>query len=234
MLFLVETPLGSPPPLFLSMKRLIIYDLDGTLVDTGEDIAQAVNHMLRELTGAALSHEEIRRFVGSGLHDLVARCLKTQDPDVIERGMALFGRYYAQHLTDHSRLYPGAKPLLEYFRERTQVLITNKPLPFARDLIAALEVAAYFAEVIAPGSPYPKKPDPTAIVSLMARYHLTSHDVLLIGDSLIDIQTGRNAGVLTAIVQQGFANQEELKAAAPDLLTRDLHELLALARQQGW
>lgn len=216
------------------MKRLIIYDLDGTLVDTGEDIAEAVNAMLKELTGAALPRDAIRRCVGQGLHDLVRRCLKTDDEALVERGTVLFGDYYGRHLLDHSRLYPQARQTLDYFRDRTQAIVTNKPQPFARDLLAGLGVADYFLEIIAPGSGFPKKPDPAAVHHLMARQRLAAEEVLLVGDSLIDVETGRNAGVLTVALTHGFQDQEDLAAADPDLLVHNFEELLALARRQTW
>ena len=216
------------------MKRLIIYDLDGTLVDTGEDIAEAVNHMLNVLTGAPLPAEEIRRYVGKGLHDLVRRCLKTDDEACVERGTQVFGEYYGRHLTDHSRLYPQARQTLDYFRDRAQAIITNKPQPFARDLLAGLGVADYFVEIIAPGSGFPKKPDPTAVHALMAAHHLSAEEVVLIGDSLIDVETGRNTGVFTAVLSHGFQDQEALRLAAPDLLVNNFEELLAMARRKKW
>ena len=91
------------------MKRLILYDLDGTLVDTLEDIAQAANHMLRALGAPTLPASAVRRYIGDGLHELVKGCLKTDDPVSIERGSKIYRAYYTTHLVDHSRLYPGAQ-----------------------------------------------------------------------------------------------------------------------------
>ena len=217
------------------MKRLIIYDLDGTLVDTGEDIANAANYMLEELCGAALPREAIRRFVGQGLHDLIKRCLNTEDSVRVQRGLEIFEAYYAKHLTDHSTLYPSALEVLEYFTLRSkQAVITNKPNPFARELLNALGVADYFVEILAGGSDYPRKPDPAAARSVMERYGVAPEETLLVGDSLIDLETGRNAGVFTVIVAQGFAQKDALRAATPDVLVEDLQEFLGLARRRGW
>ena len=216
------------------MKRLIVYDLDGTLVDTAQDIAEAANHMLAVLDASPLPREEIREFVGRGLHDLIRRCLKTDDSRRIRRGLKLFETYYAEHLADHSTLYPRAKEVLDYFKDRYQAVITNKPDPFARDLLTALDVADYFVEILAGGSSYPKKPHPAALVALMKRAQVTPQDTLLMGDSLIDVEMGRHAGVLTVVVTHGFEDQETLAAAAPDVTVRNFDELLALARRHDW
>ena len=216
------------------MKRLIIYDLDGTLVDTREDIAQAANHMLSQLRLPLLASQEICRSVGRGLHNLITGCLKTEDPKQIERGTTLYRAYYAAHLLDHSTLYPGVREVLEYFKQRSQVVITNKPNPYSRDILVGLDVAGYFVEIVAGDSAYPKKPDPTAVQSMMEKAQTVPEKTLMVGDSPIDIETGRNAGVLTVGITQGFADDAELRAAAPTVLVRNFQELLELAKQQGW
>ena len=217
------------------MKRLIIYDLDGTLVDSGEDIAQAANAMLRALApDQQRTLEEIREMVGQGLHDLVGRCLGTSDPARIEAGVRHFGEYYGQHLTDHTRLYPGATDVLEHFRHRTQVIVTNKPNPFARDLVQALGVAKFFSAVIASNSTYPKKPDPTSVLAMIRNTGVTPLETLLIGDSPIDIETGRNAGVLTVVLTHGFSDEQVLRAAKPDLAVKNFQELLRTVQTNHW
>ncbi|MBI3087808.1 MAG: HAD-IA family hydrolase [Candidatus Omnitrophica bacterium] len=216
------------------MKRLIVYDLDGTLVDTGEDITEAVNHMLTVLSASPLSRQEVRRFVGQGLHDLIRRCLQTEDQRLVEQGTGLFERYYAEHLLDHSALYPGVRETLEYFKDRRQAVLTNKPDPFARDLLAALGVSGHFREIAAAGAGLPRKPDPTALLAMMRRAGVGAEEALLVGDSVIDVDTGRRAGVLTVILTQGFEDPEDLAAAAPDAVARNFQEFLALAKQRGW
>ncbi len=216
------------------MKRLIIYDLDGTLVDTLEDITEAANHMLTQLKGTPLAADAVRRLVGKGLQQLVADCLKTEDPQRVAEGLKMYRAYYGQHLLDHSRLYPGAREVLEHFKERHQVVITNKPNPYSRELLTALGVAGYFREIIAGNSAYPRKPDPAAVVAVMAATHAAAPDALLVGDSPIDVETGRNAGVFTVAVTHGLADEEELARAGPDAVVRDFDELLKRAKQEGW
>ncbi|MBI2884858.1 MAG: HAD-IA family hydrolase [Candidatus Omnitrophica bacterium] len=216
------------------MKRLIVYDLDGTLVDTGEDIANAANFMLQQMSEAPKPADDVKALVGRGLHDLVHRCLETTDPQRIERGLQLFYEHYQAHLLASSALYPGAADVLEHFRSRIQAIVTNKPQPLARQVIEGLGVAGHFADIIGAGSPYPKKPDPAAIRALMARWQLHPTDVLFVGDSLVDFETGRNAGVTTALLTHGYAEPDELRQARPDALVGNFHELLETAIQQGW
>lgn len=203
-------------------------------MDTAEDIAEAVNAMLSRLSASPMSRDEIRRFVGRGLHDLLARCLNTTDPARIRLGLELFEAHYAAHLADHSALYPGVQETLDYFRDRRQVVLTNKPDPFARDLLAALGVAPRFCAILAGGDSHPKKPDPSSLQALMQGQGASAQDTLLIGDSVIDVETGRNAGVLTVIVAQGFEDPQALREARPDLVVQDFAELLQVTRQRGW
>lgn len=217
-----------------SPKRLIIYDLDGTLVDTAEDITEAINAMLTELSVSTLSRDQIRRHVGRGLHDLVGRCLNTTDPALLSRGLRAFEAHYGAHMTDHSRLYPAARETLEHFKSRLQIIFTNKPNPYAKDLIIALGISAYFHEILAGSAAAPRKPDPSVLLALMRDLKVKPEDALLVGDSLIDVETGRNAGILTVILGQGFEDREALTAAQPDIMVDDMRAFLKLAAQCGW
>ncbi len=216
------------------MKRLFLYDLDGTLVDTKDDITQAANHMLNQMGAAPLSREEVCRFVGVGLKTLVASCLKTQDPKRIEEGSRIYRAFYAHHLLDKSRLYLGAHQTLEYFKDRKQVVITNKPNPFSREILEGLGVAHYFLEIIAGDAEYPRKPDPSAILAVMKESGIPPQEALFIGDSPIDVQTGRNAGVTTVIITHGFSDGAEISVSQPDVMVRNFKELLDLAKRRGW
>lgn len=216
------------------MKQLILYDLDGTLVDTREDIAHAANHMLRQMGSSQLRHQEIASYVGRGVHYLIAHCLKSEDPKPIEKGIQVYRAYYAEHMLDHSRLFPGVLEILQYFQDRKQVVLTNKPNPFSYGLLKALGVADYFAEVIAGDSVYPKKPDPTAVRAIMKKGGVCAEATVFIGDSLMDIETARNAGIGIAVITHGFSGREELQSASPDLLAEDFIELLQEMKERDW
>ena len=216
------------------LKQLILYDLDGTLVDTSDDIVQAAQYTLRQLALPALPREVILRGVGRGLEQLIAGCLQTTDAKRIQAGMTIYRGYYAQHLLDRSALYPGAQECLEYFRARKQAVITNKPNPFSRDILAGLGVVGYFFEILAGDSAYPNKPDPSGVASMMRHLCVSSLETLFIGDSPIDVQTGRNAGVDTVVVRHGFAEDDEIARMRPDVVVEDFQELLELAKERRW
>ncbi len=213
---------------------LILYDLDGTLVDTGEDITRAANFMLSEMGDGSVSRKEAIGFVGRGLRQFIQNCLKTEDAGKTEAGMKLYRRFYSQHLLDNARLYPFTRDLLEHFQSRKQAVITNKPNPYSREILAALGVVDFFVEVIAGDSEYAKKPDPASVLSIMKRQGASAEKTLLVGDSPIDVETGRNAGIRTVGVLHGFTRQEELKAAGPDWMVRDFRQLLEMVRRDGW
>lgn len=216
------------------MKRLIVYDLDGTLADTVEDIAVAANYMLAQVGAAAISREQVRRYVGRGVYQLVKDCLHTEDPGRIDHGLKVYRGYYGQHLLDRTRLYPHAEEVLKHFEARTQAVITNKPNPYSREILIGLGVAGYFVEIIGGDTPYPRKPDPTSLLAVLGKTGIPPADALFIGDSPVDIETGRNAGVLTVSVMHGLTDEEELRNANPDVLVRDFRALLEIAKREGW
>jgi phosphoglycolate phosphatase len=216
------------------MKKLVFYDLDGTLVDTREDIVRSAQHMLNEMNAPQLPPAEIQRHVGRGLYHLVSNCLKTADSKQIEKGGKIYRKFYGEHMMDNSRLYPNAVELLDYFKGRRQAVITNKPNPFAREMLVMLGVADYFTDIIAGDSEYPKKPDPSSILALLKREKLAAADGLFIGDSLVDIETARNSGVEIAVVMHGFNTEDELQSARPDLMAKDFTDLRKKILEKKW
>ena len=216
------------------MKKLIIYDLDGTLVDTGEDICRSINLMLTDFGRSPLPRKSVDRSVGRGVHYLIQKCLATEDEKIIEKGIKTYRSYYVKHMMDHSCLYPGAKEMLEFFKSRHQVVLTNKPNPFSEDMLGQLGVGHYFAEVIAGNSGVRKKPDPEAIHNWQKKWGLSPSEILMVGDSRIDIETCRNAGIECAVLSHGFSGEDELKSASPDYYAGSFPELLERAKKESW
>lgn len=216
------------------MKKLVLYDLDGTLVDTRQDIINSVRYALRILKGPALSDDEIKACVGTGLHSLIQQVFRTKDEKLADKGAKLYRAHYTQHMLDYSVLYPGAKEVLEYFKNRKQAVITNKPSPFSQQILEGLGIADYFIEVLTGENGIPHKPDPGAIFHLMKKTGTVQEEVLFVGDSLIDIETARNARVEEVMIAQGFNTEATLVAAKPTYLVRNCRELLMLAQEQRW
>jgi phosphoglycolate phosphatase len=216
--------------------RLIVYDLDGTLVDTLEDITASANHMLERLGLPPIPASDVRGYVGRGVRELVTRCLGTEDGEHLERGLRLYREHYGRHLLDRSRLYPGARETLEHFKRlgRAQAVITNKPDPYSTQILAGLGVEGYFTAIIAGDTQYPKKPDPASLRALMERSGAAPGETVFIGDSPVDVETGRRAGVLTVAVTHGLADVRELAEAAPEVTVAGFAELVALAAARRW
>ena len=204
----------------MAMKKLILYDLDGTLADTRRDIIQSVRHALKELNGPQLTDDEIKACVGTGLHALIKQVFRTEDEALAEKGSRLYREHYKQHMLDHTQLYRGAKEFLEYFKDRNQAVITNKPNPYSSQILEALGVAHYFIAILAGDKGLPFKPDPAAIHHLMGATAATEAEVLFVGDSPIDIEAARNAKVEVATLSHGFAPERVLREAKPDYLVR--------------
>ena len=215
-------------------RELLLYDLDGTLIDTAEDLTRAANQMLKTLDYPPISRAQVLRYVGEGLQQLVARCVGSDDPELISRGIALFWASYSHHLVDRSRPYPAAPRVLDYFHGRIQAVVTNKPHSLARRLLDTLGLGGYFIDIIGAEGAYPNKPNPAAVRALLRRTGLVRAQALLVGDSRIDVETGRRAGVFTVIVRSGFSTPQQLCDAKPDAVVDNLGELLRIARSNGW
>ena len=215
----------------LKLKRLFIYDLDGTLIDTRRDIADAANHVRVSQGMTRLEDEKIWKFVGKGLFHLVQQCLQTNDSEVIRTAAKIYRKFYAEHMLDKSELYPGVRKFLELFRGRRQAVITNKPNPFTETLLKELAVDRYFFRVIAGDSEFAHKPAPESTRALMKQAGVRPSEVLWVGDSAVDIETARAAGVEIAVLSQGFADKAKLKAAKPDCLFKNFPEFVKFARK---
>ena len=216
------------------MKKLILYDLDGTLADTRRDIIQSVRHALTILNGPVLTDDEIKDCVGTGLHALIKQVFRTQDEKLADRGAKLYREHYKAHMLDHTHLYAGALECLEYFKDRKQAVITNKPNPYSSQILEALGAAHYFIAILAGDNGLPFKPDPAAIHHLMERTGAAKEEVLFVGDSPVDIEAARNASVEVITLSHGFASEATLRDAKPDHIVRDFPELLNLAKEKGW
>lgn len=216
--------------------RAIIFDLDGTLVDSSRDLAEAVNAARRHLHLAELPPAQISTYVGEGVQRLIERALgEGVGPEQIAEAMQFFLSHYGQHLLDSTRPYPGVVEALDALQGYRLAVLTNKPLRFTRRILQELDLARYF-EYVYGGDSFPheddsqlryhRKPDPFGVHLLVRQWGLRSGQVLMVGDSSIDVETARRAQVAVAGVRYGFGSWT-LPENPPDLLFDDLRQLPA-------
>ncbi|MFB3923767.1 MAG: HAD family hydrolase [Terriglobia bacterium] len=216
----------------LSSIQLLIFDLDGTLIDSKLDLALGVNAMRVQRGLAPLDSDVIGTYVGHGVANLVRRSLGEGASEAeVEACVEAFIEHYRAHMLDNTVPYPGVIEALEALRGRSLAVLSNKPVVFSREILAGLNMARFFAFVYGGNSFDRKKPDPAGVRKLMADLHSGPQQTLIIGDSDTDVLTGRNAGVWTCGVTYGFG-APTLAKAPPDLMIDDLRRLPALLKSQ--
>lgn len=205
----------------------LLFDLDGTLVDTRADLAAAVNFALGRLGRPARTLEEVREFIGGGVRELIRSSLGPAHEDMLEPALALFRPYYLEHCADRSALYPGVGEALGKLAGPVAV-VTNKPEAASRAIFRALGVEAFFRAVIGGDSLPFLKPRPEPLWEAARRLGARPERVLMVGDSPGDVQAGRAAGMRTCAVTYGYRPAEELRAAEPDFLLDRIGDLEAI------
>ena len=188
-------------------SRLIVFDLDGTLIDSSRDLADSVNDLLVELNAAPLRQDAITKMVGEGAKMLVRRALAAarlpDTPDAIAR----FLEIYDTRLLNHTRPYDGIADIVRGAREHARVaVLTNKPLGPSERVLEGLGLRDLFDDVIGGDGPFPRKPDPAGLRALMERAGVTPDQTLMVGDSRIDCETAAGASARCCLVAYGFSN----------------------------
>ncbi len=209
---------------------LIIFDLDGTLIDSAEDLAISMNATRRHFGMPELDAKLIHSYVGNGAAVLVRRAMGPgASESLVAEALAFFLKYYRAHALEHTRLYPGIRELVDELAAagHQQAVLTNKPVRISVDIVGALGLAARFPRVYGGDSFAQKKPDPIGIATLMQETGLAAGDTLMVGDSGVDIQTARNAGVRSCGVAWGF-QPEAFAIDVPDVFIREPQELVGV------
>ena len=213
--------------------KLLIFDLDGTLIDSRLDLVHSVNAMLRHFKRPELPEDVVASYVGDGAPMLVRRALgDPMDEQFVKAAIEYFLAYYRVHKLDYTHVYDGVKESLAAIRSsngirRQMAVLTNKPVNPSRAIVEALGLSQYFLHVYGGNSFATKKPDPLGARTLLRETHTQSREALIIGDSSNDVLTGRNAGLWTCGVTYGFA-PHTLTLAPPDVLIDAPRELMQI------
>jgi len=216
--------------------RLLVFDLDGTLIDSRLDLIHSVNAMLQHIGRPALDGDLIASYVGDGAPALVRRAVgDTDDEALFRRALEYFLGYYRLHKLDHTTVYEGIAEALASVTDSTNgvrrlmAVLSNKPVNPSRDIVQALGLGDFFVRVYGGNSFTTKKPDPLGVRTILQETGLAADEALMIGDSSVDVLTGRNAGLWTCGVTYGFA-PHSLEDVPPDVLIETPRQLGDLFR----
>jgi phosphoglycolate phosphatase len=211
--------------------KLLLWDLDGTLVDSELDLAQSINATLQHLSRPELPIEVVASYVGDGASMLVRRALgDPEDEDAVRSALEYFMRYYREHVLDHTTLYPGIRETLQTIHDQGKLkmaVLTNKPIGPSRSICDGLALSGFLTQIYCGNSCATKKPDPHGARVLMEEHNAQPEETIMIGDSQNDVLTANNAGMYSVGVSYGLS-PESLKIHPPDALIDHPAELLEL------
>lgn len=205
--------------------RGIIFDFDGTLIDSYEPITESLNQVREAFGKPPLALGEVKGMVGHGLEHLIEAAI---GPEKVADGVRIFRERYATICESRTTILPQVRETLEELDRRTyqMAIATNKPSYFARDILKALDVEHLFVEVLGPNDVERPKPDPEMLEIIMSRLGLGSDETLYVGDMPLDIEVARNAGVSVYALPTGSASRDDLLARRPDRLLHKFSDLL--------
>jgi phosphoglycolate phosphatase len=207
---------------------MMIFDLDGTLVTSGKDIAMAVDYTLQKMGLPRIDMDDILTFIGDGVQILIERSLGVQSADRFTEGLRIFTAYYAEHMLDTTVLYPGVHEVLTHFNLQTKVIVTNKRFELAEAMVDELHVRSYFEKIIGSDTTPYRKPDPRILAPLKDVFDLNPNETLIIGDGTNDILLAKNAGFLSCALLNGLGDRKTLLSLKPDFSCECLQDMVYL------
>ena len=205
--------------------KAVMFDLDGTLADSFQDIADAVNYVLAKLDRPPLSLEQVRRHVGYGLRETLKSSLGIEDNETLNHLMEMFRGYYWEHCLDTTKLYTGVIEGLNMLKHYRKAVVTNKLGKFAEKMINGLGAGNFFDAIMGAEDFPALKPDPRALLSACERLGVKASESIMVGDGVTDMKCATAAGAVPCGVTYGLGASEELKAAGACCLLDSLEQL---------
>ncbi len=201
----------------------IFFDVDGTLVDARDDIANAVNYTLTKLGLKKRPMKSIVSYIGTGVKDLIAKSLGSKNSALSGEAVEIFSRYYVDHSADDAKLYPHTQEVLEYFKDKRKIILTNRYSKFADITLIKLGIRHYFEGIIGGDDESCLKPSACVLDTFSPK--LDKDKAIIVGDMDIDIMTGKNSGVKTCWVTYGLGKSKDVRKLKPDFVIDDMLEL---------
>jgi len=210
-------------------KNIILFDLDGTLCDTGLDLALSVNHSLKELGLPVIDIELIKSYVGDGIHKLIERSLANSDETKFDECLEIFLKHYHDHCTDNTVVYSGGIEMLSALKDKhTLGVLTNKDRSFSEKILKNLNILPYFAEVVGGDTLPVKKPEPEGIFYFSKKFSVPVENIIMVGDHKTDLELCRRAGIKSIFCNFGMGVTGDL---IPDYRINSFTDLIPLLNQ---
>jgi phosphoglycolate phosphatase len=214
----------------MAQFNLLIFDLDGTLIDSQNDIAGAVNFVRSTYGLPNLNAGQVRSIIGDGAKLLMAKALPDLKDNEIDIATVKFRDYYSAHLLETTRLFPGVRECLDKLKGTIKVLLTNKPEDSTKAILRGLKIAEYFEDIIGGDTSPKKKPDPYHINEFIKKYNMQKSRCLMVGDGKNDILAARAAGIKCAAAQYGYTDIDELNELQPDYSISNISEIINIVK----
>ena len=213
-------------------SELIIFDLDGTLIDSSDDIAWAANMTLVYMGYNEMDLDAIKEGIGWGVKTLLQKLMPQEGTERIDEARVKFLEYYWDHLTVNTILYPGVRETIDYFKDhdKKMAIVTNKPIKFTEKILNELALKDFFLMVLGGDSLMNRKPDPEPVEKVISTLGVTKGKTVFVGDSKVDGETGKRAGIFTIGVEYGFRGRKELEEAGFDVIISEFPELTRILK----
>lgn len=206
---------------------LLLFDMDGTLIDTRQDLTNSINYARQQFKLSPLTLEDVLQSVGDGVKNLLKRTLPFSDEEKIAQALSHFREHYKEHLLDFSKYYPGVPAVLNFFKNKKKVVVSNKPERFTQKIIDGLGANDDFLLVIG-GDTVGLKPGPEPVLYALQQLDVQPEKAVIIGDSPSDMIAGRKAGTLTCAVTYGYRARDLLEKYDPDFIIDSMIQLKEL------